>query len=130
MIGKILLTLAVIAIAYLYVRQRQIADDNEKPKSKANSAAQNARDELSKDLRTGAYMFLILMVGIGATLFYFDWRDDHSILTVNLHRNNGDQPVSYRVYKYQLQDRSFTTIDGVQITVASSERMEVLGLDE
>lgn len=38
--------------------------------------------------------------------------------------------MSYQVYKYQLQERSFTTIDGTQVTVAGSERMEVLGLEQ
>ena len=70
------------------------------------------------------------MVGLGATLYYFDWLDDHTILTVNLHRDNLSQPVSYEVYKYQLEDRSFVTTDGRAITVASSERMEILGLNE
>ena len=90
----------------------------------------NSKSEFNADLRLGAYIFLTLMVGLGAVLYYFDWLDDHIILTVNLHRDNLSQPVSYEVYKYQLEDRSFVTIDGRTITVASSERMEILGLNE
>lgn len=133
MLGKLLLTLAVIAIAYLFVRQRQLEVNKSEDKTgtTANVAQeQPRRDELSKDLRTGAYLFLVMMSCLAAALFYFDWRDDHSILTVNLHRDSEAQPVSYQVYKFQLQDRSFTTIDGRQITVASSERMEIIGLNE
>lgn len=133
MLGKLLLTLAAIAIAYLFVRQRQIAENEsgKAPSSKSSGgSAQSQKDDLSKDLRTGAYLFLVMMSGVAAALFYYDWQDDHEILTVNLHRDNQAQPVTYQVYKYQLQDRSFTTIDGIQITVASSERMEIIGLDE
>lgn len=129
MLGKILLTLAVIAIAYFYVRQQQIAEPDSSTKGTA-SARQDGKDELAKDFRVAAYLLLILMTGVGAALFYYDWRDDHRVLTINLHRDSEAQPVSYQVYKYQLQDRSFTTTEGIQITVASSERMEIIGLDE
>lgn len=128
MIGRILLTLAVIAIAYVFVRQRRLAEEAEErpapvPKDKVP-------DELSQDLRLAAYMFMVLMVGIGGAVYYFRWQDEHTILTINLHRENQVQPVSYQVYKYQLQERSFTTIDGTHVTVAGSERMEVLGLEQ
>lgn len=129
MLGKILLTLSVIAIAYLYIRQQQVSESREKNNS-SNSNESAEKDELGKDIRTAAYLLLFLMTGVGAALFYYDWRDDHQVLTVNLHRESQAEPVSYQVYKYQLQDRSFTTTDGIQITVASSERMEIIGLDD
>jgi hypothetical protein len=128
MIGRILLTLAVIVIAYVFVRQRRLAEEaGNKP---AAAKRDKVRDELSQDMRMAAYMFLVLMTGIGAAVYYFRWQDEHTVLTINLHRENQAQPVSYQVYKYQLQERSFTTIDGTQVTVAGSERMEVLGLEQ
>ena len=103
--------------------------DTKSTANEVESCEASRREELAADLRAGAYMFLFLMVGIGAALYYFDWQDDHTVLTVNLHRDNQTAPISYEVYKYQLQDRSFVTTDGRSVTVASSERMEVLGLD-
>ena len=79
-------------------------------------------------MRAGAYFFLLLMVSLGTTLYYFDWQDDHTIVTVNLHRGDNSDIITYEVYKYQLGERSFLTIDGRNITVASNERMEVIGL--
>jgi hypothetical protein len=128
MIGRILLTLAVIAIAYVFVRQRRLAEEAENKPVPVKK--DKLRDELSQDLRMAAYMFMVLMVGIGGAVYYFRWQDEHTILTINLHRENQAQPVSYQVYKYQLQERSFTTIDGTHVTVAGSERMEVLGLEQ
>ncbi len=127
MIGRILLTLAVIAIAYFVIRQRRIAEERD---AKGEQITTANKDDLTDDVRTAAYMFLVFMVGIGGAVYYFRWQDDHTILTINLHRENQLQPVSYEVYKYQLQDRSFTTIEGTQVTVAGSERMEVIGLDD
>ncbi len=49
-------------------------------------------------------------------------------MTVILHSDGAASPVTYQVYKNQLEERAFTTIDGIRVTVASSERMEVIGL--
>jgi len=95
------------------------------PQDKAAAAVDN---NLSADLRLGAYMFLALVIGLGATLYYFQWQDDHSILTVRLHSDGQRKAIVYQVYKFQLAERSFTTLDGILVTVASSERMEVEGL--
>ena len=134
MLGKILLTLAVIITAFFYVRQRNIAearDSDSSPKPKIPEAEITPTDDtLSSDLRLGAYMFLALMVGLAGAMYYFRWQDDHTLLTVTLHRENQAQPLSYQVYKFQLQNRSFITVDGTTVTVASSERMEVVGLDQ
>jgi hypothetical protein len=134
MLGKILLTLTVIGIAYLVIRQRQVAEaaapTKAKDKSKAsakqsppNTSPSATRSEgnlaaeqpgFSQDLRIASYR----------------WQDDHQVITVNLHRADQDTPVSYQVYKFQLRDRTFTTVDGRQVTVASSERMEIIGLND
>ncbi|MDA1371768.1 MAG: hypothetical protein O2971_13545 [Proteobacteria bacterium] len=133
MLGKILLTLAVSVVVVLILRQRQLTEAAQtaaQPATKKEVPANAVPDEsFAKDMRIGAYLFLVLMVGLGATLYYFQWQDDHAILTVNLHRNNQAEPVSYQVYKYQLEQRSFVTIDGTTVTVAGDERMEVIGLD-
>jgi len=132
MLSKFLVTLTVIVIAFFVVRQRHLNTKTSKKTPAITQKAQKnkAKTELASDMRAGAYIFLILMVTLGATLYYFDWQDDHKILTVNLHRSDQTQPVSYEIYKYQLQERAFITIDGRSIAVASNERMEVLGLNE
>lgn len=136
MLGKILLTALIIVIAFAMLRQRaQQEDGNESgnktgTKTDASSEDKSPASELSQDLRFGAYLFLVLMVGLGAALYYFRWQDDHRVITVTLYRDGEQEPVSYDVYKYQLGERSFTTIDGVAVTVAGSERMEIEGLAE
>ncbi len=133
MLGKILLTLAVTAIMFFVLRQRQIAESEEFQSKDSNSPARQAKKRadttLAKDLRIGAYLFLILMVGLGGVLYYYQWQDDRLVLTINLYRRNQAEPTSYEVYKYQLNERSFITTDGITVTVASDERMEVFGQD-
>ena len=134
MLGKILLTLSVMIIAFFFVRQRDMKGTSKPTNNTASSvrpqdkAAAPVGDNLSADLRLGAYMFLVFVVGLGATLYYFQWQDDHSILTVRLHSDGQAEAIEYHVYKFQMAERSFTTLDGILVTVASSERMEVEGL--
>lgn len=132
MLSKLLLTIFVVLVAFLVLRQRskQQSDQSRRPKTEDRLLTKAAqKDELSQDLRIGAYLFLILTVGIGLTMYYFKWQDDRRVLTINLYRESQLQPISYEVYKYQLQDKSFVTTEGVSVTVASSERMEIEGLE-
>ena len=152
MLGKIILTAVVILLAFTLIRQKGLkrgleqgllnpkGEGNDSMGSPAGAATQLAdntqgdgnetQSSLRKDIRFGAYLFLALMTGLGGALYYYDWQDDHTIITVNLHRDGQQEPVSYEVYKFQLGERSFTTLDGVNVTVAASERMEVLGLND
>jgi hypothetical protein len=134
MLGKILLTLAVMIIAFFFVRQRDMKRKSSlarkalAPAKSKEKAVEPEDHNLSADLRLGAYMFLVLVIGLGAALYYFQWQDDHSILTVRLHSDGQREAIVYQVYKFELAERSFTTLDGILVTVASSERMEVEGL--
>ena len=127
MLGKAVLTLVVIIVAVLVVKQR-----NEQEVGKTRSAARQedeSENTMGSDLRFAAYMFLVLMFGTGAFIYYQRWQDDHTVLTVSLFRDGQSQPTSYEVYKFQLESRSFTTVEGIRITVADNERMEVIGLE-
>lgn len=132
MLGKILLTIAVILLAFVVLRQRHQTERRQQRKDAAptQSAAAVEQENFAKDMRFAAYAFLVLMVGLGGILYYFRWQDNHAILTVTLHRDDQQQPVIYQVYRYQMGERSFTTVDGTSVTVAASERMEVAGLEE
>lgn len=133
MLSKILLTLTVLVTAFFFVRQRKLADGKDghgQAATKISEQERKERSEFKSDLRFAAYMTLVLMAGLGGMLYYFRWQEDHEVLTVTLHRDNQTEPISYQVYRYQLQDRSFVTVDGVTVTVAGSERMEVLGVNQ
>ncbi len=147
MLGKLLLTAFVIVLAFTLIRQKGIrrglqegllerdadktAGASAEQTSSRIAAQKNASDSsFQSDLRLGAYLFLVLMTGLGGALYYYDWQDDRAIITVTLYRSGELEPVSYEVYKYQLGERSFVTTDGVSVTVAASERMEIVGLND
>ena len=132
MLSKILFTLIILITAFYFVRGRVLADKNKNKQTSGQSTKQVRKEqgEFSSDLRFAAYTTVVLLVGLGGVLYYFRWQENHEVLTITLHRENQADPISYRVYRFQLQDRSFVTIDGTSVTVAASERMEVLGLDQ
>lgn len=132
MLSKFLLTLTLLITAFFLIRHRILADNEDKDtqaSGRKDKQTQKEHAEFSSDLRFAAYMTVVLLVGLAGLLYYFRWQEDHEVLTVTLHRENQTDPITYQVYRFQLQDRSFVTIDGTTVTVAASERMEVLGLD-
>lgn len=133
MLSKFLITLLVIAAAFIVIRSRNLkasGSPSARETATKKAAKTAASSELSKDMRIGAYLFLALTIAIGGAVYFYQWQDDHSIVTVKLYRNSTDEPVSYEVYKFQLGDKSFITTEGLSVAVAGSERMEVLGLKQ
>lgn len=132
MFSKLIITVFVITVAFIVLRQKNAnrqARPADAPKRRAAAAKDIEKDQLSKDMRIGAYLFLLVTASIGGAVYYFQWQDDHSILTINLYRDSQVEPISYDVYKYQLREKSFITIDGLSVAVAGSERMEITGLE-
>jgi hypothetical protein len=131
MFSKLIITVFVIAVAFIVVRQRNANRGKSTRQARPAAAATKdiEKDQLSKDMRIGAYLFLLVTAGIGGAMYYFQWQDDHSILTINLYRDSQVEPVSYDVYKHQLREKSFITVDGLSVAVAGSERMEIIGLE-
>lgn len=128
MLGKILLTIIVVLLALIWVRKLREQERREARHIPKPAAAPQKTVEPLNDFRFAAYLFLVLMIGSGSYLYYVRWEDDHSLVTVILHRDGERSPVTYQVLKSELGNRAFTTVDGVRVTVASSERMEVIGL--
>lgn len=136
MFGKILLTTLIVLVAVMFLRKhrqderlRLSGSATGRGKTQVDGAASSATTTPAlNDYRFAAYLFLALMIGSGAYLYYLRWQDDSSLITVILHRDGNASPVTYQVYKHQLEERGFTTTDGIRVTVAASERMEVIGL--
>jgi hypothetical protein len=135
MLAKLLLTLAVILVALVYLQKRRIArmsagstarPDSEGPGMPRKNAPDPKADGI--DYRVAAWLFLALMLGAAGTMSTLHWQDANKEISVLLHRDGNTDPVVYRVLKKNLSQRSFTTIDGVLVTVSASERMEVIGL--
>ncbi len=128
MFGKFLLTFIIVLLGLLWIRQvrkQRLRDAT----GNGRALPQMAAPALN-DYRFAAWLFLVLMLGLGGYLYYLQWQEDNTVLQVVLHREGGSTPITYEVRRSELDERAFTTVQGVRVTVAASERMEVLGLQD
>ncbi len=130
MLGKILLTISIVLLGLVWVRQMRQHKRNEAAaagRSLPGTSATAPAPALN-DYRFAAWLFLALMLGLGGYLYYLQWQEDNTVVQILLHREGNTAPVTYEVRRKQLEARAFTTVEGVRVTVAASERMEVIGL--
>ena len=130
MLGKILLTISIVLLGLVWVRQMRQHKRNEAAaagRSLPGTSATAPAPALN-DYRFAAWLFLALMLGLGGYLYFLQWQEDNTVVQILLHREGNSAPVTYEVRRKQLEARAFTTVEGVRVTVAASERMEVIGL--
>ena len=121
MLGKIVFTLAVVALAYLAIRSR----------SRAVVAKETARTPAtatrSVSPRMVAYIFLTVAVATGGTIFLLEWHDDRQVITIRVVNSRTGEAVVYEAYKGKVYGRRFETLDGRVVTVADVDRVEMEG---
>lgn len=122
MLTKILLTLLVIVIAFLVVRNRSASA----PATAARSGQPAAAPiDLRRAWLIGGVVALLLVVSLGSIL-YRNWRYDQELVSVRVVDIRSGQAELYRARRAKVQGRSFVTLDGRTVTVADSERVEVI----
>ena len=121
MISKILLTLTVIGLAWLVIRNRQrrmtaVAGENPPPalKKKPNTV-----------FKWAGYGLLGMML-LGSAL-YFAWqvKESYRLVTVRVIDTQSGRSVSYSARRMDVEDRRFVTLEGREVTVADNERIEL-----
>ncbi|MEY3668079.1 MAG: hypothetical protein RL572_1619 [Pseudomonadota bacterium] len=128
MFGKFLLTFIILLLGLLWIRQ--VRQQRLRDAAGSGPALPQSAAPALNDYRFAAWLFLALMLGLGGYLYYLQWQQDNTVLQVVLHREGNSAPISYEVRRSELDERAFTTVQGVRVTVAASERMEVLGLQD
>lgn len=149
MLGQLLITLIVIALAVIYIRRRQKAQQQPAPESRAvekfiadaratsnpwqhktdsGSHAKQASSGIAGSLKMLLWSVMAILLIIGSAVSYLHWQDQQRMVTVLLYRESEAAPVIYRVAKRDLSERTFTTSDGTRVTVSANERIEIIGL--
>ncbi|MCU7851646.1 MAG: antitermination protein NusG [Candidatus Thiodiazotropha sp. (ex Monitilora ramsayi)] len=121
MIGKILLTLFVIIIAWLVIsnRQRRMTAVAAQPRVAHAEAKTNSL------WKWGGYIFIILMI-IGSGLFlYMEWQDRYRVVAVQVIDSQTGKSTYYQARRMDVDERSFVTLDGREVSVAETERIEL-----
>jgi hypothetical protein len=126
LISKILLTLAVIGLAWLVIHQRQ---QRMAPLIKEKSPPALAKPS-NRPIKWLSYGVLTLM--LSASLVYLGWQvqQGYRLVTVRVVDAQSGRSVSYIARRMDVDDRHFITQDGREIMVADGERIELLPYDD
>ena len=120
---KLLLTALVIAGALMALRIRK-SNPGHSPARRAPIPTTKPKSALP---RIAAITAVLLMLTGAALFLYQQWRDSTQVVTVRIINANNGREVDYQAYKGDVEGRSFKTVDGRQVTLAESERMELGG---
>lgn len=126
MISKLLLTLVVIGIAWLVIRNRSRTSRISSPEQAARLSAPAPRVD-NRTPRLAAYALILFMVLTSAFFLYLKWRDEYRIVTVQVINTQTGDVVTYQARRGDVEGRHFETLDGRIVTVAGVERIEMGG---
>ncbi len=115
MVTKILFTLAVIGLVIWMVRHRPVPDTGRAP-----------RQHDGRLMKRIALTVLAVMVGGALLVGYSRWRYDHQVLEVHVIDSATGRVTRYRVPRNRFGDHGFETVDGRRVTLAETDRLEVM----
>lgn len=122
MITKLILTLTVIFIAWLVVKNRQQSVRAIPHERQPEAVSEAGKNPLFK---WGAYGLMgMLLLGSGAYLV-IQWQELSRVVTVVVVDTQTGRSVSYLARRGDIDERRFVTLDGKEVSVANSERIEL-----
>ncbi len=118
MIGKILFTIVVILVILAAARGRA-------RRAGGGATTSAPAEPTARWPRYLAYGFVATVIGVGAIFFYQDWHERNTVLSVRVINSRTGLTSSYQVKRGDMRGRTFTTLDGVTVTLAEEERVEI-----
>lgn len=123
MIIKILFTLTVIIVVVLIFRQKR-ARHGDKTAQSSQQSAQKTNQSGSLSTRTVAYGILAILMALSITLFIVSNKSDNKITNIRVIAEDG-MSTHYQAKQKSIKGRRFVTLDGKQVTLGESDRIEI-----
>lgn len=126
MISKLLLTLMVIAVAWLVLQHRagrgRLPSTGQPPRFAAQPNPRTNRVP-----RLAAYGLILFMMLASGFYLFLQWRDEYRVVTVRVINTQTGETLTYTARRGDVGDRRFETLDGRVVSVAQIERIEIGG---
>ena len=74
--------------------------------------------------KTVAYMLVGLLIIVSGAVYFYSWSDANQLVTLRVIDASGGLS-EYQAYQKDIRGRIFTSIDGVQIQLADTDRLEI-----
>lgn len=126
MIMKLLLTLGVIGVAWLVLRNRYRRSQLPLIQPPVRLAPPTTR-RFDWTPRLAAYALIVCMILASGVVLYLQWRDEYRIVTVRVINTQTGQTLVYEARRGDVAMRQFQTLDGRVVSVADIERIEMGG---
>ena len=122
MITKVFFTMLVIVIVGMIFRSK---NQNQQAQRKTTPAEVEAASSSSLSPKAVAYMLVALLIVVSGVVYYFSWSDANQLVTLRVIDASGGLS-EYQAYQKDIRGRAFTSISGVQIQLADTDRLEML----
>lgn len=119
MLTKILFTLLVIIGVALFYRNK-----TSMTKAAPNSRAIKEPDG-SLSTRSLAYILIGVLVAISIGVFTYNWHQQNRIVDIKVTAETGEV-IHYQARHRDIKGRQFTSLEGVNVTLGQSDRIEML----
>lgn len=117
MITKILFTIAVIIGVALFYRQKSATAQATKPPRRTEDDAPS--------VRSLAYVLIGILIIISIGVFAYNWQENNRVITIRVTADGGNV-VTYQAKQSDIKGRRFKTLTGLEVTLAESDRVEML----
>ena len=123
MITKIFFTmLVIIVVGMIFKSQNQGKATTAEPQK---TPGQKSGETASLSPKTVAYLLIGLLIIVSGAVGYFSWSDSNQVVSLRV-INAGGTLSEYQAYRKDISGREFTSIDGIYIRLADTDRLEML----
>lgn len=116
MVRQLLLTAAVIVVVFLVLRLRRAP-------GRAAAPPAGGRGWRPSPQALAGWALLGIMVLGASVAFYLQWSDAHQVVTVEVVDGRSGERTTYQVYRKEVGDRRFRTVDGREVSLGQADRM-------
>lgn len=125
MFSKLLFTLVLVAMIYIWVRARWWPRRIYPAREAHTALPPGARSPTGSPFKHLAYGLLALLLGGGGLLLWLDWRESQREVRVRVINTSTGDTLVYQSRLGEIRDRGFRTLDGRRVWLAPVERLEV-----
>ncbi len=115
--------LVIVIVGMIFRSQTQTRTQQPPARAKKETAPDSDASSLAP--KTVAYLLIALLIVVSGVVYYFSWSDANTLVKLRVINASGVLS-EYQAYRKDIKGREFTSIDGVQIQLADSDRLEML----
>jgi len=120
MLTKILFTIAVILIVFVVYKARF------RTLPRHTAQITNVSSNTKKPATWIVYAIASVLALAAGVVYFFKWQSDNAVITIRVVTSQEHDPTTYKAFQKDIKGRTFTTVDGRQVTLGDADRIELI----